>query len=124
MAGTNLWLVTAGVVGAAGVALGAFGAHALESRLSTDMLAIYDTASRYHLVHAVALIGVAWVSNNRKASVWPNRAGWLLTAGLLVFSGSLYVLAMTGATWLGAVTPIGGLLMIAGWLAMALAARG
>lgn len=100
------------------VAAGAFGAHALRSRLSPDALAIFETAARYQMYHALGLLGAAWV-----ASRWPGEAahaaGWLFVAGTLVFSGSLYLLALTGVRWLGAVTPIGGLALLAGWLALA-----
>jgi uncharacterized membrane protein YgdD (TMEM256/DUF423 family) len=85
------------------------------------MLAVFDTAVRYHLTHALALLAVAWASER-----WPGAsstaAGWLFTAGIVIFSGSLYVMVLTGARWLGAVTPIGGLALIAGWCVLALAA--
>jgi uncharacterized membrane protein YgdD (TMEM256/DUF423 family) len=112
------------VLGFLGVAAGAFGAHALRARLSPEDLAIFETAARYQMYHALALLGVAWA-----ASRWPGGAttasGWLLLGGTLVFSGSLYLLVLTGARWLGAVTPIGGLALLAGWAALAWAlARG
>src|SRR5262245_54409408 len=91
-----------------GVAAGAFGAHGLRARLTPDMLAIFETAVRYQMYHALALLAVGWA-----AARWPDRgvalAGWLFVAGIVVFSGSLYVLALTGTRWLGAVTPLGGL---------------
>jgi uncharacterized membrane protein YgdD (TMEM256/DUF423 family) len=107
-----------------GVAAGAFGAHALRARLAPGDLEIFETAARYQMYHALALIAVAWV-----ASRWPGAAasasGWLFVAGTLVFSGSLYLLVLTGARWMGAVTPLGGVALLAGWLALAWAvARG
>lgn len=104
------------------VGAGAFGAHALRARLAPDMLAVFETAARYQIYHALALIAVAWV-----AARWPGGiapwAGWLFVAGTLLFSGSLYLMALTGMRWLGAVTPLGGLAFLAGWLTLALATR-
>lgn len=104
-----------------GVALGAFGAHALRSSLSAPDLAIFETGVRYQMYHAVALLGVAWAWTR-----WPvgavTAAGWLFVVGIVVFSGSLYVLVLTGQRWLGAVTPVGGLCFLAGWACLAWAA--
>jgi len=100
-----------------GVVLGAFGAHALKSRLSTDMFNIFEVGVRYQMYHALALLAVAWA-----ASRWPgtlvNASGWLFLAGIVIFSGSLYILSTTGVRWLGAITPIGGLAFLAGWLCL------
>jgi uncharacterized membrane protein YgdD (TMEM256/DUF423 family) len=100
------------------VGAGAFGAHALRGRLGADMLAIFETGVRYQLVHALALFVVAWAGTQ-----WPGRAttvsGWLFAAGIVIFSGSLYLLALTGQRGFGAVTPLGGLCLLAGWLALA-----
>ena len=100
-----------------GVALGAFGAHSLRAKLTPDMLAIFEVGVRYQMYHAMALIGVAWATNR-----WPeaslNGAGWCFIAGIVVFSGSLYILSLTGIRWLGAITPIGGLAFLAGWAIM------
>ncbi|HEX8691824.1 MAG TPA: DUF423 domain-containing protein [Longimicrobium sp.] len=108
------------VFGLLGVAAGAFGAHALRERLSADLLAVFETGARYQMYHALALLAVATA-----AARWPGGGwalpGWLFTAGILVFSGSLYLLALTGARWLGAVTPLGGLCLLGGWAALALA---
>jgi uncharacterized membrane protein YgdD (TMEM256/DUF423 family) len=108
----------AAVAGFLGVALGAFGAHALKARLTPDMLAIFETGVRYQMYHAFALVAAAWAWAR-----WPRRwfavAGGLFVAGILVFSGSLYVLALTGERALGAVTPLGGLAFLAGWLCLA-----
>ena len=106
------------------VAAGAFGAHALRDRLSQESLAIFETAARYQMYHALALLAAAWVANR-----WPGSAaraaGWLFATGIIVFSGSLYLLSITGSQWLGAVTPLGGIALLGGWLALAWAvARG
>ena len=111
-----------GVAGAVaamiGVILGAFGAHGLRGRLSSADMEIFETGVRYHMYHALGLFAVAWA-----ASRWPSGAttlaGWSLIVGIVVFSGSLYTLVLTGQRWLGAVTPIGGLALIAGWAALA-----
>lgn len=104
-----------------GVALGAFGAHGLRGSLSAADMATFETGVRYQLIHALALLAAAWA-----ASRWPGgavtAAGWLLVAGILVFSGSLYLLVLTGPRWLGAVTPLGGVCFLAGWLLLAWAA--
>jgi len=99
------------------VALGAFGAHGLRERLSPSMLEVYRTGVLYHLIHAVALLAVA-LGADRLAR--PRAVAALFTAGIVVFSGSLYALALTGTRGLGAVTPVGGLLFMAGWVTLAL----
>ncbi|HYL79472.1 MAG TPA: DUF423 domain-containing protein [Candidatus Acidoferrum sp.] len=103
---------------ALGLAAGAFGTHILRSRLTPEMLVVFDTGVRYQLVHALGLIGVAWATTR-----WPGMAtliaGWLFLAGTLLFSGSLYALALSGAIVFGAITPLGGLALIAGWLVLA-----
>jgi uncharacterized membrane protein YgdD (TMEM256/DUF423 family) len=102
------------------VAAGAFGAHALRARLSPEYLAVFETAARYQMYHALALLAVAWATTR-----WPgallNWAGWLLVVGTVLFSGSLYGLALTGIRWLGAITPLGGVAFLAGWLCLTLA---
>jgi uncharacterized membrane protein YgdD (TMEM256/DUF423 family) len=104
-----------------GVALGAFGAHGLRSRLSADMLAVFETGVRYQMYHALAILIVALAA--ARLDGWLIRAaGWLFTGGIVLFSGSLYALALSGITVLGAVTPIGGLAFLAGWACLALAA--
>ncbi len=104
-----------------GVAAGAFAAHGLKGRLSVDDLDIWQTAARYHVYHALALLAVAYA-----AVRWPGSlvttAGGLFIAGIVLFSGSLYVLALSGVKWLGAVTPLGGLCFLAGWASLAAAA--
>lgn len=103
------------------VAAGAFGAHALRERLGPDQLGAFEVGARYHMYHALGLLAAAWA-----VSRWPGSpataAGWLFVAGTLVFSGSLYLLALTGQRWLGAVTPLGGLAFMLGWAALAWAA--
>jgi uncharacterized membrane protein YgdD (TMEM256/DUF423 family) len=102
------------------VAAGAFGAHALRARLEPRMLEVFETGARYQMYHALALLAVAWV-----VSRWPgslaNSSGWLFLAGTVLFSGSLYAMAFTGIRALGAITPIGGVCFIAGWICLALA---
>ena len=104
------------------VAAGAFGAHALRARLSSEMLAVFETAARYQMYHALGLLAVAWAVP-RWPGPWAVRAGWLFVAGTVLFSGSLYTLALTGIRWLGAVTPLGGVAFLAGWACLVLAAR-
>jgi uncharacterized membrane protein YgdD (TMEM256/DUF423 family) len=101
------------------VGLGAFGAHALKARLSTDALGVWQTAVLYHGWHALALIGVGAVLLQRPGVAGFVCAAWLFGAGIMLFSGSLYALALTGVKTLGIVTPVGGLLFLAGWLAFA-----
>ena len=101
-----------------GVALGAFAAHALRGRLDAALLATFEVGVRYQMYHALALLAVAWAGTR-----WPGTAitasGWLFIAGTVLFSGSLYALALSGARWLGPVTPIGGLALLLGWLCLA-----
>jgi len=103
------------------VGAGAFGAHALRGRISPEHLAIFETGARYQIYHALALLAAAWA-----VSRWPGSllvsAGWLFVVGSVLFSGSLYILALTGVRWWGAVTPIGGLAFLAGWLCLVLTA--
>ena len=101
------------------VATGAFGAHGLRARLSPDLLAVFETAARYQMYHALALLAVGWAVT-RWPGPWPVRAGWLFAVGTLLFSGSLYALALSGMRWLGAVTPLGGLAFLAGWTCLLL----
>src|SRR5712691_10996664 len=102
------------LAGFLGVALGAFGAHGLRARLSTEMLGVFETGVRYHLIHAVAIVATASLVN-RDGGRLLTAAGWLFTGGIVLFSGSLYVLALTGITTLGIITPFGGLAFLAGW---------
>jgi uncharacterized membrane protein YgdD (TMEM256/DUF423 family) len=115
----RIFFMLAGLFGALAVGLGAFGAHALESRLGADLLATYETGVRYHFYHVVALIAVAFAISRWPGSSLPVTAGWLFVAGIFIFSGSLYLLVFTGQRWLGAITPIGGVAFIVGWLLLA-----
>jgi len=103
------------------VGAGAFGAHALRTRLPEDLLVVFETGARYQMFHALGLVAAAWASGRfpGPAAAW---AGWLFLAGTVLFSGSLYALALTGVRGLGAVTPLGGVAFIAGWVALAAAA--
>jgi len=117
----RLFFALGAISGFLAVALGAFAAHGLKSRLDASMLATFETGVRYHMYHALALLAVAWAGAR-----WPgatvNAAGWLFIAGTVLFSGSLYALSLTGARALGAITPFGGLAFLAGWLCLAWAA--
>jgi uncharacterized membrane protein YgdD (TMEM256/DUF423 family) len=112
-------LVAAALALAAAVALGAFGAHALRAHLGADMIAVYQTAVQYHFWHALGLLGIGPLMTRSPGDRSLGWTAWLLVAGLLLFSGSLYLLALTGATWLGVVTPLGGVAFIAAWLGLA-----
>jgi uncharacterized membrane protein YgdD (TMEM256/DUF423 family) len=104
------------------VATGAFGAHALRDRLSADMLGTWQTAAAYQMYHSIALLVVGILLGRLSAdgSLWLTVAGWSFVAGALLFSGSLYTLALSGTTWLGAITPLGGLAFLLGWAALAI----
>jgi uncharacterized membrane protein YgdD (TMEM256/DUF423 family) len=111
----RLFSVLGALSAAAAVAIGAFGAHGLKGRVSPELLDTFEVGARYHIYHALGLFVVAWA-----ATRWPGpgtaAAGWLLVAGTVLFSGSLYLLVLTGQRWLGAVTPLGGAAFLAGWL--------
>lgn len=111
-------LLAAAVYGLLGVVLGAFGAHALSARMSQDMQAVWHTAVEYQFYHALALLGLGILLRTVATGVWLHAAGLCFCAGVLIFSGSLYILALSGVRWWGAVTPIGGLLLIVGWAAL------
>jgi uncharacterized membrane protein YgdD (TMEM256/DUF423 family) len=110
------------IFGGLGVALGAFGAHALASRVSSERLDTFETGVRYQLVHALALLATALAGSAFPNSPWLLYAGWLFVAGTVLFSFSLYLLVLSGKRWLGAITPFGGLAMIAGWVCLFLSA--
>ncbi len=117
----RLFAVLGAISALISVAAGAFGAHALRTRLAPDLLAVFETGARYEMYHALGLLAVAWASTR-----WPGAAsslaGWLFVAGTVLFSGSLYALALTGVRVLGAVTPFGGAAFLAGWISLAYAA--
>lgn len=115
------FLRIAALLGFFGVAFGAFGAHALRGRVAPDLVEVWKTGVLYQLVHALALLLVA-LAGDRFA--WGRYAGWAFVGGTAVFSGSLYVMTLTGMRWLGAVTPVGGVLFLTGWLALVASARG
>ena len=108
-----MWTRIGAALGALAVVLGAFGAHALEGRVDEHLRTVWDTGARYHLVHAVALVALGAHPNP------PPATGWLWTMGIVVFSGSLYAMTLSGVRILGAITPLGGLCFIAGWLWLA-----
>jgi uncharacterized membrane protein YgdD (TMEM256/DUF423 family) len=118
----RLFFLLGSLSGFVSVAAGAFGAHALRARLDPGALAVFETGARYQMYHALGLLAVAWATA-RWPGPWAGRAGWLFVAGTLLFSGSLYALALSGVRWIGAVTPLGGVAFLAGWLCLALAAR-
>jgi uncharacterized membrane protein YgdD (TMEM256/DUF423 family) len=116
---TNLFMPLAALFGFLGVALGAFGAHSLSAYFADkpNREANFRTGVQYHFYHTLALIGVAWATAQWPSSLIP-LAGWLFVLGILLFSGSLYLLSLTGKRWLGAVTPLGGLAFLAGWVCL------
>jgi len=112
----KLFLFLGGSNAALVVMLGAFGAHALKTRLSSDMMAVYHTSILYHAIHALGLIAIGMVAAWLPGSGYLKWAGWMMLAGILLFSGSLYVMSVTGVRWLGAITPIGGVAFILAWI--------
>ncbi len=103
------------------VGAGAFGAHALKARLTPDLMAAFESGARYQMFHALGLLGVAWAITRLPGGL-AAAAGWLFVAGTVLFSGSLYLMSLTGTRWLGAVTPLGGGAFLAGWACLAWAA--
>ena len=114
------WLRIASIMMFLAVAVGAFGAHALRSKLSEEMLSVFDTGVRYHFYHALGLFAVAWLSEQLPSGL-VQASGWALTVGIVIFSGSLYLLSFTGLRWLGAITPVGGVAFLVGWLLLLVA---
>ena len=117
----KLLLILGSLNAALVVMLGAFGAHALKARLSEQMMAVYQTGIHYHFYHALGLLIVGLVAFHLPASSWLKWSGCLMFAGIILFSGSLYLLALTNIRWLGAITPIGGTAFILAWFFLALA---
>ena len=111
----KLFLAAGGFAALAVVALGAFGAHALKTRVSAEMLAVWHTGVEYHIYHALGLLAVGLVAAQLPESMLLKWSGWLMLAGIVLFSGSLYALALSGERWLGAITPIGGTAFLAAW---------
>jgi uncharacterized membrane protein YgdD (TMEM256/DUF423 family) len=118
----RLFLTIGALSAGISVAAGAFGAHALKARVEPRLLEVFETGARYQMYHALAMLAVAWVVS-RTPSTLGTTAGWLFLAGTVLFSGSLYAMTFTGIRALGAITPIGGVCFIAGWVCLALAAR-
>lgn len=118
---TRLFFALGSLAALLAVAAGAFGAHALEARLSPDRLETFKLGAQYQMYHALGLLAVAWATTR-----WPgaltSAAGWLFVAGIVIFAGTLYALGLGGPRWLGAITPLGGSAFIAGWLLLAWAA--
>ena len=114
----SAWVVMGAIGAGVAVLLGAFGAHGLKSRVDPELLAVFETGVRYQMYHALALLAVGLARVH-----WPSGlmsvAGWSFVVGMLVFSGSLYLMTATGARWLGAITPVGGAAFIVGWIALA-----
>ncbi len=117
----NIWLAIAAVNGLISVAAGAFGAHGLKARVTARHLEAFETGARYQMYHALALLAVAWLIS-RGAAPHANAAGWFFVIGVVLFSGSLYALSLTGFDRLGMVTPLGGLAFMVGWALLAWAA--
>jgi len=117
----NRWILAASIAGASGVILGAFGAHALEARLAADQLASWRTAVQYHLIHAAVLAALAILAAHEEHRI--QLPAWLFSLGIVLFSGSIYLLVLTGHHWLGPVTPLGGLCLVAGWISLATLGR-
>ncbi len=114
-------LLLASIFCALAVMFGAFGAHAIKGKISTDMLAVYQTAVLYHFIHALGLFAVGFIALHFGSSSLLNTASILMIAGIILFSGSLYILSLSGIKWLGAITPLGGICFILAWLSLALA---
>ena len=112
----KLFVILGAVNAAMAVGFGAFGAHGLEGKLSERLMGVYQTAVQYQTMHALGLLAVGLIAAYAGSSSTLSWAGWLLFIGILIFSGSLYTMAFTGISWLGAITPIGGVAFIVGWI--------
>ncbi|WP_373047074.1 DUF423 domain-containing protein [Vulgatibacter sp.] len=117
----RIWLALGAVNAFLAVAAGAFGAHGLKARLPADLLAVFQTGAQYHMFHGLGLLAVGLFAMQRPGSL-VDASGWTMLAGIVLFSGSLYALALSGVRVLGAITPIGGLAFLAAWLLLAIAA--
>lgn len=115
---SSLFFVLGALFAFVAVAGGAFGAHSLKAILAPDLLAVFETGIRYQMYHALALLAVGWAAHQYPQASF-HISGWLFVAGIVLFSGSLYVLALSGVRWLGAITPLGGVLLLAGWAVFA-----
>ncbi len=115
----KLFITLASLSGMFAVGLGAFGAHALREKLDEYSMGVFETAVQYHFYHSLALLAVGVIALSQPQTAMLKSSGWLFLVGIVIFSGSLYVLSMTGVRWLGAITPLGGLAFIAGWACLA-----
>jgi uncharacterized membrane protein YgdD (TMEM256/DUF423 family) len=118
------WIRIGAILGGLAVAAGAFGAHGLRERLDARSLEVFETAAKYQMYHALALLAVGALAMTGRGGVSLTVAGWSFLVGTLIFSGTLYGLSISGLRWLGAITPIGGVAMIVGWIALAIAVGG
>ena len=118
---SRVWLALGSVGMSLAVVMGAFGAHALKKVLAPDLVAIYETAVHYHVYHALGLLVIGLLALHLPTTVYLRWSGILMTGGLVLFSGSLYALSLSGMRWLGAITPIGGMAFLAAWLLLAVA---
>lgn len=117
----KIFLTVGSITMALAVMLGAFGAHGLKSKLTEEMLNIYNTGVNYHFYHAIGLLILGLIAGYMPESALLKWSGWLMVAGILIFSGSLYILSISNISWLGAITPVGGLCLISSWILLALA---
>jgi len=116
---SRTFIIIGAIAGFLSVALGAFGAHGLKQSLSSELMAIYQTAVSYQIYHSLALILIALIFQHQQNN-FIKAAGWIMLAGMLIFSGSLYLLTLTDTRWLGAITPLGGTLLLLSWLLLGL----
>ncbi|PAU94522.1 hypothetical protein CK503_06925 [Aliifodinibius salipaludis] len=117
----KLFLIIGSIAMTLAVGLGAFGAHGLKEILTDEMLDIFETGVKYHFYHAIGLLAVGLVAQLMPNSSLLQWSGWLMLAGIIIFSGSLYILSISGIRWMGAITPIGGLCFIVAWVLLAIA---
>ena len=115
----KLFITLASLSGMLAVMLGAFGAHALKGRLDAYAAGVFETAVQYHFYHSLALLAVGVIALSQPQTVLLKSSAWLFLIGIVIFSGSLYLLSVTGVRWLGAITPLGGLAFIGGWACLA-----
>ncbi len=119
---TKFFIVLGSINSALSVILGAFGAHVLKGRFTEDLMATFHTGTQYHFFHSLGLFAVAFVASLLPNSLLTQWSGWLMFVGIIIFSGSLYLLCFTGIRWLGAITPLGGISFIIAWLLLAIVA--
>lgn len=115
----KLFITLASLSGMFAVILGAFGAHGLKNRLDAYYMGVFETAVQYHFYHSLALLAVGMLALSQPQTTMLKSSGWLFLLGIFIFSGSLYLLSITGVRWLGAITPLGGLAFIGGWACLA-----